>query len=111
MGVNPLKDTLDSKMPRYLIQIQILKIWPMQQQHHMGHKQFQHNKKLQDQRIFLTFSDLERAHHEAGVHGHLLDSIPDSPGDNSTFFLILLDFQLSGRVYTSSKGLDELHMP
>jgi len=63
---------------------------------HMGHKQFQHNKKLHDQRNFLTFWNLEQAHHEAGVHGHLLDSMPDSPGDNSTFFLILLDSQLSG---------------
>ena len=77
----------------------------------MEHKWFQHNKRLQDQKNAWTFWDLEQADHGADVHDHLLNSMVNSPDNDSAFFLILLNFQMSGEACISSKELDELYRP
>ena len=83
---------------------------PILQQHHMDYKQFQHNRRLQDQNNALALLDLEQADHEVDVHNHFLNSMANPLDDNLTFFLILLNFQLSDQAYIYSKELDELHM-
>jgi hypothetical protein len=66
---------------------------------------------LQDQRSVLLSLVLEQAHHGADVYYPPLYSMVDPPVNNLTFFLILLNFQLSDQAYIYFKDSDELHRP
>ena len=49
--------------------------------------------------------------HEIEIYIYLLDSILDFLADGLTFFLTLLNFQLSDQACIFSKNLDDLYRP